>query len=132
MPASARTRNRAGSAPERAGVIDPPKSPASVVRVAVKKESLMCAAFALHVIFHARVMISTNTALIAKMCERGGGEKALSPRHPRPRNPRETPNTAANDTAVKTQRFHVMRVASTWVAGRSGGAPSLDHACESP
>ena len=36
-PASASTRKRAGSAPDRAGVIDAPKSPASVVRSAVMK-----------------------------------------------------------------------------------------------
>jgi hypothetical protein len=36
-PASRSTRKRAGSAPDRTGVIDAPKSPASVVRSAVMK-----------------------------------------------------------------------------------------------
>jgi hypothetical protein len=40
--------------------------------------------------------------------------------------------TAANDTAVNSQRFHVMRVASARVAGESVGTPIVNHRCESP
>src|SRR6185312_218714 len=65
MPASARTRKRAGSAPDRAGVIDAPKSPASVVRTAVMNFSSMSAAFALQVILSERVRITaTNDAMV--------------------------------------------------------------------
>ena len=82
-PASASTRKRAGSAPERAGVIDAPKSPASVVRSAVTNPSSMCAALALHVIFNERVRISTTTAAIANRCARSGSVIALPARHHR-------------------------------------------------
>ncbi len=109
MPDSARTRNRAGSAPDRAGVIDAPKSPANVVRSAVMKPSSMCAALALHWIFQERVRISNRTAAIARRCASSGRRIVLPARHQRTMKKVETPITAANDAMVNAQRFQFTR-----------------------
>ena len=81
-------------------MIDAPKSPARVVRSAVENLSRMCAALALHVIFHVRVRISTATAAIANACARHGRPIVLPARSQPTMKYAETPITAANDTAV--------------------------------
>src|SRR5512135_368252 len=89
-PDSASTRNLAGSAPERA----------SVVRSAVVNLIRMCAALALHVIFHVRVRISTTTAASAIAWARQGRPIVLPARSHPTMKYADTPNTAANETAV--------------------------------
>jgi hypothetical protein len=100
MPDSARTKKRAGSAPERAGVMEAPKSPASVVRSAVKIGSRMRTAFALHVTLRERVAISVNVAAMARRCAWSGSVMALPARHQDSVKYAVTPMTPANETIV--------------------------------
>src|SRR4051812_29141897 len=109
MPASARTRNRAGSAPDRAGVIDAPKSPASDVRTDVMNGSRMRTALALNVIFHDREATSINTHPSASRCARIGRLMEVLSSHQRVTKYTETPITAAKESAVKSQRLGVRR-----------------------
>jgi hypothetical protein len=87
-------------------VIDAPKSPASVVRIAVVKRRSMFAALALQEIFHDRVRISTTTADAANRCASSGREIELPARHQRTTKKIDTPTTAAKDAAVNAQRLH--------------------------
>src|SRR6185437_17071300 len=66
---------------------------------------------------HARVRISIATAAAASRCACGGRLIVLPARHHRRMKKTEMPITAANDRAVKAQRFQVMS-AHRWAARR--------------
>src|SRR5687768_12214387 len=108
IPDSLRIRNRAGSAPTRAGVIDAAKSPPSDVRTDVVKGSVVPTAFAVQVSLRARVPTSTAKARNASRCAGRGIDRSMPCGALLRTAYTDTPITAANEIAVQIQRFTAM------------------------
>ncbi len=141
-PASASTRKRAGSAPDRDGVIDAPKSPPRQTRSAAPNGKGMRNAAALHWIFTERVRISATTAPSAidvggqgKYRRRSAlrrirttGCRATSRSSPRTRGRREPSGVYSIDSLVRGETRAIASASSTLSQDTSGRRRSANRA----